>query len=195
MSDKADHKRKLILETARQIFREKGFKDVTMKDIAERAGISRGGLYLYFPSTEEIFLEVLRMEAAESDDTFESALSANATAADILQLFLEEQKKELLQKEGTLTIASYEYAFSHRESEKAVARKRFQKAVQIIEHLIRAGVETDEFYCSDPHAAAADIMYVIEGLKICAQTMGITERIADREIRFIMDGLLALDEM
>ena len=79
MSDKSVQKRKFILETARNVFAEKGFRSVTMKDIVEACEISRGGLYLYFSSTEEIFLEVLSMEAQETDDTVVASLE-NASA-------------------------------------------------------------------------------------------------------------------
>ena len=51
MSEKSEQKKKLILETARKVFVEKGYKLVTMKDIVEACEISRGGLYLYFQST------------------------------------------------------------------------------------------------------------------------------------------------
>ena len=63
MGEKSVQKRQFILETARKVFMEKGFKQVTMKDIVDACEISRGGLYLYFESTKEIFLEVLRMES------------------------------------------------------------------------------------------------------------------------------------
>ena len=62
MGEKSQQKRKYIIEKARQVFMEKGYRSVTMKDIIEACEISRGGLYLYFPSTEEIFLEVLKQE-------------------------------------------------------------------------------------------------------------------------------------
>ena len=41
------------------LFVKKGFLRVTMKDIVEACDISRGGLYLYFESTGQIFLEVI----------------------------------------------------------------------------------------------------------------------------------------
>lgn len=53
---------------------EKGFKKVTMKDIVEACDISRGGLYLYFENTSQIFMEVLRMESEEADDVFPTVL-------------------------------------------------------------------------------------------------------------------------
>ncbi len=48
MSEKSVQKKKYIIETARNVFMEKGFKAVTMKDIVEACEISRGGLYLIF---------------------------------------------------------------------------------------------------------------------------------------------------
>ena len=95
MGEKSVQKKKYILETARKVFAEKGFKNVTMKDIVEACEISRGGLYLYFDSTEQILMEVLQMEADETDDVFTQNIAQGDTAADILTLFLKEQKKEL----------------------------------------------------------------------------------------------------
>ena len=59
MGEKSAKKKQYILDKARVVFSEKGFKNVTMKDIVDACDISRGGLYLYFSSTEDIFLEVL----------------------------------------------------------------------------------------------------------------------------------------
>ena len=58
MGDKSAQKKKLIVERARRVFMEKGYKEVTMKDIVEECDISRGGLYLYFQNTREVFEEV-----------------------------------------------------------------------------------------------------------------------------------------
>ena len=44
MGEKSAQKRKYIVETARGVFVEKGYKDVTMKDIVDACKISRGGL-------------------------------------------------------------------------------------------------------------------------------------------------------
>ena len=190
MGEKSVQKRRFILETARKVFMEKGFKQVTMKDIVDACEISRGGLYLYFESTKEIFLEVLRMESQETDDTF--AISENASSADILALFLKEQKKELLRKKNNLSIAVYEFFFDNKVAKKDnIIRNQFEEAVGVIEKLIAAGVETGEFYCENPLGAARNIMYVLEGLKVSAHTIGITEKAVDDELLYIMKGLVA----
>lgn len=187
MSDKSIQKKKYILETARKVFMEKGYKKVTMKDIVEACDISRGGLYLYFNSTREIFLEVLKLETEETDDVFSDSISEDATAVDILSLFLVEQKKELMRKNDTLIQATYEFYFENNLSKKDnVLRKQFDTAVKIIEKLIEAGVENGEFICDDCESTARNIMFVLEGLKISAQTLGVTEEIVDRELSYIL---------
>ena len=95
MGEKSAQKRKYILDKARVVFSEKGYKNVTMKDIVDACEISRGGLYLYFSSTEEIFLAVLADDSSEDDEEAVAlALSGDASAGDMLALFLKEQKKE-----------------------------------------------------------------------------------------------------
>lgn len=190
MGEKSIQKKQYIVETARKVFVEKGYISVTMKDIVEACDISRGGLYLYFNSTKEIFQEVLRLEAEEADDVFSDSISDDATAADILALFLKEQKKELLRKKDTLTVAIYEFYFSNDIPKKENGLKRqFDAAVKIIQRLIEIGVENEEFLCEDPLGTARNIMFVLEGLKITAQTIGITQEIVDRELLYILRGL------
>lgn len=190
MGEKSAQKRKFILETARKVFVEKGFKKVTMKDIVEACEISRGGLYLYFDSTGQIFLEVMKLESEETDDVFSDNITEDATAADILVLFLQEQKKELLRRKDTLTQAIYEYYFENQPGKKDnILKKQFDSAVKIMEKLIETGVENGEFYCEDCQGTARNIMFVLEGLKISAQTIGITAETVDREIRYILGSL------
>ena len=190
MGEKSIQKKKYILETARKVFMEKGYKKVTMKDIVDACGISRGGLYLYFDSTSQIFAEVLKLESQETDDLFSRNIGEDATASDILVLFLKEQKRELLRREDTLTQAVYEYHFeNHFSGKNNVLKKQFDSAVKVLERLIAVGVESGEFYCSDCKGTARNIMYVLEGLKISAQTIGLTEAAVDKEIVYILKGL------
>ena len=190
MGEKSVQKRRFILETARRVFVEKGFKKVTMKDIVDACGISRGGLYLYFDSTSQIFLEVMKLESQETDDVFSDSIKEDATAADILLLFLQEQKKELLRKNDTLTQAVYEFHFQHQLARKDnILRRQFDSAAKIIEKLIEAGVQNEEIFCEDCKGMARNIMFVLEGLKISVQTIGITAEVVDREFSFILKSL------
>lgn len=191
MGDKSIQKKQYILDCAKKVFMEKGYKDVTMKDIVEACEISRGGLYLYYSSTKEIFLEILQMEMQETDDVFSENISEETSATEILMLFLKEQKKELLRKKNNLTVAIYEFFLANKIPKKENGlKKQFDEAVYILKDLLEAGVESGEFYCEDAESAARNIMYVLEGLKITAKTIGISEESVDKELLYIVQGLV-----
>jgi AcrR family transcriptional regulator len=49
-----------LLHAALELFVEKGFSAARSEEVAQRAGVSKGTLYLYFPSKEELFKAVVR---------------------------------------------------------------------------------------------------------------------------------------
>ena len=53
-----------LLEAALDLFVEKGFAATRVDEVAARAGVSKGTLFLYFPSKEELFKAVVRQNIA-----------------------------------------------------------------------------------------------------------------------------------
>ncbi|MBN2026072.1 MAG: TetR/AcrR family transcriptional regulator [Actinobacteria bacterium] len=49
-------RRAAILSAAQELFSENGFKGTTVQEVSERAGLSKGTVYLYFKSKEELYL-------------------------------------------------------------------------------------------------------------------------------------------
>jgi len=196
MGEKSDQKRGHIIECARKVFANKGFRAVTMQDIVEASQISRGGLYLYFASIEDIFLAVLQADIEAEGARGDENLPPDAGPSDILALFMREQKKEILRKKDCLCVAIYEYYFSFfcagakLRKKDNILKKQFETGVLILDNLIQEGVLAGEFYCEDPSGAASNIMYTIEGLKITARSAGISEAALDRELFYIIKGLV-----
>jgi len=60
-----------ILVSALELFTEKGFSATRMQDVAKKAGISKGTLYLYFKSKEDIFRSVVQEMISPRLDEFE----------------------------------------------------------------------------------------------------------------------------
>lgn len=194
MGEKSIQKKNFIIETARNVFVQKGYLKVTMKDIVEACQISRGGLYLYYDSVKDVFLDVLKAEEESSENVFNTAIESGLTAADILGLFLTEQKKEILTSRESLTVAIYEYYFDRgADAQENVYKERFQMYTKIIEQLIRQGIQQGDFYCLDPESEACNIMYVIEGMKSASVTMGMEEDEINHEILFLLKRLM-MDE-
>lgn len=190
MGDKSVQKKKYIVEKAREVFQKNGYKAVTMKDIVEACEISRGGLYLYFANTKELFEAVLEQEFAGVSGLLETAAAEDATPGEVMLIYLSNQKKEILKQSNNLSAAIYEYLFENKLSEyDSPVRKCFDNNVDELEKLIKDGVEQEWMICDDPAAAARNIAYIIEGLKITAQTIGLTADEIDKEIEYIMSTL------
>lgn len=190
VGEKSVQKKKYILETARKVFMERGFKNVTMKDIVDACAISRGGLYLYYSSTEELFLDVLKAESEGTGDTMQGALPEKATPADIMQAFFNAWKSELLSEKESLTAATYEYAFlSEENGARTYLKTRFEESVRLVSRLLIAGTRTGQFSVSDPYTTARNIMFALEGLRISVGTMEISERTIEGELKFLMQEL------
>lgn len=93
-------------------------------------------------------------------------------------------------QKNTLTQATYEFYFENDLPKRDnILKKQFDSAVKIIEKLIEAGVDNGEFLCEDCEGTARNIMFVLEGLKISAQTIGVTAEAVDREILYLLRGL------
>ncbi len=59
-----------ILEVARRLFREKGFAEAKIRDIARDVGVASGTLFNYFPSKEEIAVALAQQAMAKARDEF-----------------------------------------------------------------------------------------------------------------------------
>lgn len=65
MRTKSEAKRQTILDAAAAVFQEHGFERTSMEDIRKRAEFSKATLYSYFPSKDELFMEIV-IDATET---------------------------------------------------------------------------------------------------------------------------------
>jgi AcrR family transcriptional regulator len=82
-----DGKRRQIMEGARRLFLAQGFDAASMNAIAHEAGVSKGTLYVYFNSKEELFEAIVEEQIEEQ-------------AAQIFTLDAEENVEEVLTRLG-----------------------------------------------------------------------------------------------
>jgi AcrR family transcriptional regulator len=78
-----DERRETILKVAREVFFEQGYTAASMSTIAARLGGSKGTLYNYFKSKEELFEAQVRERCGAAAD-FISELAADAEPAEVL---------------------------------------------------------------------------------------------------------------
>ena len=68
-----EHRPQQIIEAALEVFGECGLAKSRLQDIANRAGVSKGTIYLYFPNKEELFKEMIRQTSVAAIEAGENA--------------------------------------------------------------------------------------------------------------------------
>jgi AcrR family transcriptional regulator len=74
---KAEETRTRILDAALRLFRERGFEQTTMREVAAEAGVATGGAYYYFRSKEELVMAFYLRTSDEAREKFAEAIAAN----------------------------------------------------------------------------------------------------------------------
>jgi AcrR family transcriptional regulator len=139
--------RELIAETARQLFAERGFEQVTVTEIAREAEVSPATVFNYFPTKEDLFYS--RLEAFE--DELLTAIRERAAGQSVLDAFA----GFLLGQGGVLTMDAPEADEQLRtitriitESPALLARERqvFDRYAQTLAALLaeETGAEPDD---------------------------------------------------
>jgi AcrR family transcriptional regulator len=98
-SRKADPaaRRQAILDAALTVFAERGYEAARLDDVAARAGVAKGTLYLYFKDKEALFAALVRGAVSPMLDKVGAFSAAPGTkATDILQFFFAVFRQEVL---------------------------------------------------------------------------------------------------
>lgn len=86
-----------ILAAAIDVFTEKGFASSQVQEIATRAGVAKGTVYIYFKTKQEIFEEIVRANVSPVFSMLDEMLrDREGTAAELLTLLLENLYRELV---------------------------------------------------------------------------------------------------
>ncbi|WP_244226785.1 TetR/AcrR family transcriptional regulator [Paenibacillus protaetiae] len=67
-----------LLDSIKELIREKGCHSITMKDIMEKSGLSKGVIFHYVKSKDEIFAWMLQERLEETNDHFMNAVEQGA---------------------------------------------------------------------------------------------------------------------
>ena len=171
-----------IRRQAYPLFAEKGFQAVTMTDICEKTGLSRGGLYRYYSGTGQIFSEILTEEYAVL-----GRIEKKDKASEILEDMLEGIRSEIMEKELSLSLAIYEYANMGNEGFFAMVHEQAKKRwISLLEY----GIETKEFHEVDVGQVSDLILYYYQGLRMWSRVIPFDGEVAEHYVKTVKQLLL-----
>jgi AcrR family transcriptional regulator len=91
VTSRAEDTRRKIYEAAMELFREKGFEETTMRDIAANAGVALGGTYYYYSSKDAIVLAFYREMQETSTPLVSTALTEKKKLKDRIRAVLDQR--------------------------------------------------------------------------------------------------------
>jgi AcrR family transcriptional regulator len=97
----------LILDAAESFLAAKGYHDTSMEEIAAQVGISKGTVYLHFPSKDDLVLALFERELAHYRQRVEQAATAAASAQVRLERLLRYTYAELRGQRAQLFLTLY----------------------------------------------------------------------------------------
>lgn len=178
---KGDRTRQKILTCARQLFAQKGFLAVTMADVCERSGLSRGGVYRYFSGTEELFAALLEDSSEET-----ARLGLSGCPSERLSERLRRSAVEIGRGEDSLSLAIYEYAAQgHAE----FFERLYRQSRESWSALIREGMACGEFRQLEAESVVDMILFYYQGLRLWSRVMPL-EAGADQRYAAMIQQLL-----
>ncbi|WP_379139897.1 TetR family transcriptional regulator [Paenibacillus sp. sgz500992] len=175
-----------ILDAAKSVFIRKGYGAVSLKDIIEEAGMSRGWIYLYYQTKEEIFEALLDRQDLEYEQYLEYLKAASSSMWEVIITLYTQQLHDLEQMEGGgMMSAFYEYFLvGWRDSpRRELLERRYERGIERFADLLRTGVSRGEF---TPVMDLSEISRVVssfqEGIVTHSITVGIKQ--ADTSMQF-----------
>jgi len=144
-----------IVEAALEVFSEHGLAEARLEDIARRAGVSKGTIYLYFPNKEALFSEMIRQMVSVNIQDFAATLSDDESPRDQLERYMSYLwrylRTPLFEKVYRLTMGEL-HKFPHLL--RFFIEEVTMRSMRIVSGIIRRGVATGDFRAVEPEVAA-----------------------------------------
>lgn len=186
MGKKGNETKQHIKEQAKILFSNKGFKEVTMKDICEATSLSRGGLYRHYDSTDQIFAEIISEFLDVQNNIFSESMEKGISASEILNVILNNYQLEMLDAKNSLSMAIYEYFSSKQIAESEnILLKRYQLSFDYWDRLVKYGISRGEFKNVDTRGIFDLILFSYQGVRMYSQLMPIHQETPIRMIEQI----------
>jgi len=198
-SEHEQRQRETILQAAVACFCQKGYHRATIQDICDEARLSKGGLYTYFKSKEEVLAAVVEQSAST---VFQQAMEVARAGGTVLEkldriaaVTIERFTSHVPDRHSPqLTLEIWAEASKNPEV-KALCSRSYAQWRKFLADLLREGMATGEFEVwVDPEALAAVLIAVFDGLSL---QEGITrvlvdwQRITQTLRRGLAEGIVA----
>jgi len=182
-------RRSQIISAARQVFSRKGYDAATVDEIAEGAGVSKGLIYHYFRSKEDILVATAEAWLDTFEEYTKRMTAAEATASSKL-LSVQRLHTEETIKGWDFVLVQVEF-WSELLRQPEIAHhyaRMFRNARSLLAATIEEGIASGEFRPVPAKEVASLMMAMVDGLTL--QRMADKRAFSWRSVSHAMDDLL-----
>ncbi len=195
--DVSEERRKQIVDTAALVFARHGFHRARVDDIVKESGLSKGTIYWYFNSKEEIIFALLDRFFVAKMERLHTLIDEGYSASECLFTFVRLALDQLHEADqaGLVPLFYEFYALSTRsEPVRQFLLDKIESARELFVPLIQRGIDQGEFRPVDPENVLITIWALIEGLIVlwCIKpTVPDRKQQTFRSLQLLLDGIKA----
>ncbi|MEK0316862.1 TetR/AcrR family transcriptional regulator [Cohnella sp. 56] len=185
-----EEKKAAILAGALHCFIEKGFQATKIDDIARHLGISKGSLYGYFDSKEEIYIQLAHARMDEMVASLDALYTETASAAAMLRHMFERFRRQPLDElRRWLTFHLEFMTYASRRPELIASNRAYlDKALALLCRILDSGKRSGEFRGDLTESSASYLFWAVrDGLALSFLLDG-----DEAEYRRILDDMEAM---
>ena len=153
-----DESKKRILDAAGEVFAEHGYARTTIREVARRAGISIGGIYIYFRNKEELYTGLMREQMDAFSDHTGSLRDQEPLAA--LKSVIDSYMEYAAQRTKMLSTNIKEYDLALK---KPLKKAFFKSQKQLIKDILQRGMKQGKLKKIDCDETADVVLFCIRG--------------------------------
>jgi len=186
-----------ILEAAETLFSKKGYYDTSMDEIVEESGLSKGAIYGYFKSKEELFVALQERQLEVSLEQLKSTFAPGDSARTKLEKIVDVAFTTIIgtSKKACRINLEFDVAAPRIKPVQSRRDKRFKATHVFLADIIREGINRGEFRRNvDPDSAAMVLLATADGLSLDWATTSLDfdwKQLADQVKKLVAEGLLA----
>lgn len=161
-------RRRQILDAAREVFLQKGFRATTMDEIAQRAELGKGTLYSYFRSKEELYVAVMNEGLEILFDRIEETLALPLEPEEVIRRLGEVYYRYYLEHRDYFRVFFF---LEHGDVAKELPRELIQgniergvRCLELFSRVVQRGVQQGVFAPVDPWKAAVAFWGATNGI-------------------------------
>ncbi|MBN2556462.1 MAG: TetR/AcrR family transcriptional regulator [Anaerolineales bacterium] len=166
ISSRSEQRREQILTAAQAVFARKGIDSTRMDDIVAESGLSKGALYWYFKSKDDIINAIFHRFFEVEIRDLESILHTDEPAENRLSIFTAMLMQSFMAMDDLVPVGYEFYVRAMRDDQlRSILQTYFIAFYDLITELVNQGVRLKEFQPdTDAGSIALSLMSAIEGL-------------------------------